>query len=153
MVNEDLVIKGKVEEFLKENKDITYTRIFTKNIQDIYYSTEPKKRPQLANLFKVLPFINFKYNVFCMNPTEVDKKKLKLLTWTDLARLCGYEENKNITKFKKDLWKLKIYDSCVIGEFLTDSGKAICVNPKIYYSGNDIEDVKHLYAMFEICEN
>lgn len=152
MVNEDLVIKGKIEEFLKENKNITYTRVFTKNIQDMYYSTEPKKRPQLANLFKVLPFINFKYNVFCMNPTEIDEKKLQLLNWNDLARLCGYEEKTQVSRFKKDLWKLKIYDCCVIGEFLTDSGKAICVNPKIYYSGNNMDDVKNLYAMFKMTE-
>ena len=31
------------------------------------------------------------YNVFCMNPQEVDEKKLDLLTWTDLARICGYD--------------------------------------------------------------
>ena len=88
-----------------------------------------------------------------MNPTEVDEKKLQLLSWNELAKLCGYEEKTHIARFKKDLWKLKIYDSCVIGEFLTDSGKAICVNPKVYYSGNDVNDVKNLYVMFKMTEN
>lgn len=152
MVNEDLVIKGGMEKFLKENKDITYTRVFTTNIQDMYYNTEAKKRPQLANLFKVLPFVNFKYNVFCSNPTETNEEDLQLLTWTDLARLCGYEDKKNIAKFKKDLWNLEIYGYSTIGEFRNKAGMAICINPKIYYSGNDINDVKNLYVMFTMCD-
>lgn len=117
----------------------------------MYKGTEPKKRKQLANLFKILPYINFKYNVFCANPTETDESKLILYTWTDLARLCS-ENEKNVTRFKKDLMKLRVYGFEVIGQFETGSGKSICVNPKVYYSGADISEVKHLYSMFRMCD-
>lgn len=156
MINEDIVVKGAIEDFKKlhkVDKDLTYIRVFSQNIQNLYEGTEPKQRKQLANLFKVLPYINFAHNVFCENPTEVDHKKLDLLNWTDLAKLCGYEDNKHIAKFKRDLMKLKIYGYDTIGQFITDSKKAICINPKVYYGGNDIEDVKRLYVMFEMCEN
>lgn len=155
MISKDLIIKGAVEDFRKlkrVDENLTYTRLFTKNIQDMYEGTKPKQRKQLANLFKILPYINFKYNVFCANPTEVDESKLKLYTWTDIARLCGYEEKKNIAKFKKDLWNLSVCKYDVIGEFKTKSGMAICVNPKVYYSGDDAEDVKRLYIMFSMVE-
>lgn len=155
MISEDLIVKGAIEDFKKlknDDKDLTYTRLFSKNIQDMYEGTNPKCRKQLANLFKVLPFINFKYNVFCANPTETDKTKLELYTWTDLARLCGYDET-NITKFKKELKNLKIHGFNTIGQFSSGNSYYICINPKVYYSGDNIDDIDFLYKSFEMLES
>ncbi len=155
MINENIIVKGAIEEFKKLHKDdenLTYTRIFTNNLKDLYEGTKPTQRKQLANLFKILPFINFTHNIFCDNPKEKDKNKLQLLNWTDLARLCG-ENEKNVTRFKRELFKLKIYNYNVIGEFKTGDNYYIVVNPKIYYGGNDVDNVQFLYKSFEICEN
>lgn len=152
MMNEELVVKGAVknfEELRKEDKSYTYTRVFADNVRNMYYGTESKQRKQLANLFKILPYINYKYNVFCSNPTEADKTKLELLDWSDLAKICGYDKTQ-VARFKKDLMKLKVYGFDVIGEFSRGSGLSITVNPKIYYSGDDIKDVKWLYDAFEM---
>ena len=155
MINDKMIIKGEITDIInelkKEDGRYTYTRVFVNNIKSMYYGTEQKQRKQLANLFKILPYINFKYNVFCSNPTETDEIKLELLSWGDLAELCGYDRT-NVTRFKKDLWNLKIYDHCVIGEFHCEAGMAICVNPKVYYGGDDVSDVRNLYAMFKMCE-
>lgn len=154
MISEELIVKGAIEDFKrlkKDEKDLTYTRIFSKNVQDMYIGTEPKARKQLANLFKVLPYINFKYNIFCANPTETNKENLELYTWTDLARICGYDES-NITKFKKELWKLKIYGFNTIGQFSSGDSYYICINPKVYYGGDNKEDVEFLYKSFEMLE-
>lgn len=156
MINDSLIKKGDMENFKKikkEDFDNTYTRLFSENIQHMYLNTESKSRKQLANLFRIIPYVNYKYNVFCEDPTETDINKITPYTWTDLARMCGYEEKKNIAKFKKDLFKLKIYGYNVIGEFKTDSGYEILVNPKIYYSGDDIKDVEFLYGMFKMTLN
>lgn len=156
MISNDLIVKGAIEDFKKlrkQDNDLTYTRIFSENIQAMYEGTDPKKRKQLANLFKALPYINFKYNVFCLNPTEIDETKLELLKWTDLAKLCGYEEKKNIAKFKKDLWTIKINGYDTVGEFKTQSGMAICINPKVYFSGDNVDDVQRLYAMFSMVQS
>lgn len=155
MISDELIVKGAIDDFKKlkkDDKDLTYTRLFSKNIQDMYEGTEPKARKQLANLFKILPYINFKYNVFCENPTETDNKQLKLYNWTDLARICGYDDKKQVARFKRDLMKLRIYSYEVIGQFETGRGKAICINPKVYYSGDNIDDVMKLYVMFEMCD-
>lgn len=156
MINESLIKKGDMENFKnikKDDIDNTYTRLFSTNIQNMYLNTDSKNRKQLANLFRILPYINFRYNVFCENPTETDESKIIPLTWTDLARVCGYEEKKNIAKFKRDLIKLKIYGYNVIGQFLVGDTYQILVNPKIYYSGDNIEDIRQLYAMFKMALN
>lgn len=152
MLNEDIVVKGAIENFeelRKQDHSFTYTRIFVDNLKAMYQGTESKQRKQLANLFKALPYINFKYNVFCANPTETDETKVEPLTWTDLARLCGYEDKKNIAKFKKDLTSLGIFDRSVIGQFETRAGRVIIVNPRVYYGGDDVNDIKYLYNLFD----
>ena len=156
MLNEEIIVKGAIdnfEELRKEDHSLTYTRIFVDNLRDMFKGTEPKQRKHLANLFKILPYVNFKYNVFCSNPTEVDKTKLELLDWTDLAKICGYNID-NASRLKKDLMKLKIYGYDVIGQFETGSGRTIKVNPKVYYSSNDVSDVRELYNcdMFDMIE-
>lgn len=156
MINDNLMVKGAINDFKKLHKqdsNLTYTRLFTKNIQDMYEGTEPKARKQLANLFKILPFINFKHNVFCSNPTETNFDNLDLLNWTDLANICGYESKSNITKFKKDLWDLEIFGKCTVGQFSCKKGYYIAINPKIYYGGHNIDDVQFLYKSFGLFEN
>jgi hypothetical protein len=155
MINKDMVIKGGITKHYKELKKqdgrYTYKRICIDNLRDMFNNTEPKQRKQLANLFKALPYINFKYNVFCDNPTETDKSKIKLLNWTDLARLCGYEDKKQVARFKKDLLSLKVCGQDVIGEFSHGfNKKSIVVNPAIYYGGINADDVKGIAALFAI---
>lgn len=154
MINEELFVKGKIDnwkQLKKVDNNFTYTRLFSDNIQDMYYSSKETERKRLANFFKILPFINFKYNVLCNNPSEVDETKIQLLNWKELALLCSIDE-KNATRLRTDLMKLKIYGHEVIGQFITGSGKAICINPKVFYGGHDIKEVQHLYSMFRMCD-
>jgi hypothetical protein len=157
MINEELVIKGAVSDIIekhkKEDKDITCTRVFIDNLKAIYSGTESKQRKQLANLFKILPYINYKYNVFCENPTEQDELKIKPLTWTELARKCGYEEKKHVTTFKKNLMSLKVNGEYTIGEFTVGSEKKIIVNPSVYYGGDNIIELEGVKAYFRISKN
>ena len=67
--------------------------------------------------------------------------------------MCGYNETKQISRFKKDLFKLDIYGYDVIGQFSTKKGYEILVNPKIYYSGDDVKDVEYLYGLFKMTLN
>lgn len=153
MINENIVVKGsvsaKLKELKKDDENFTYMRIYIQNIKRLYYDTPTTRKKKLANLFLILPYINYKYNVFCSNPTETDVNKLNLLTWTDLARTCDYDET-NVTRFRKDLFKLKLYDKDVIGELVSGQGTRILINPAIYYVGNNIDDVLYLYKLFKM---
>ena len=74
-----------------------------------------------------------------------------LFTCTDLARLCG-EDGLNVTRLRNSMMKLNIYGYNTIGDFTCGDGKAICVNPKVFYAGNDLQDVNRLYVLFEMCQ-
>jgi hypothetical protein len=45
---------------------------------------------------------------------------------------------------------LQVYECDVIGEFNRKSGKSIVVNPAIYYSGINVDDVKGIAALFNV---
>lgn len=152
MINEDIVVKGAIENFeelRKQDHSFTYTRVFVDNLKDMFNNTEPKQRKQLANLFRVLPYINFRYNVFCANPAETDETKLKILNWKDLAELCGYNKTQ-VARFKKDLMNIQVYGYDVIGEFRRRSGIIIVVNPKVYYGGDDANELKDIQLLFKL---
>ena len=150
MINDKIMNKGKI---LLENKiDNTYTRVFKENVQNLFNGATTKQQKQLANLFKILPYINFRHNIFCSNPTETDINKLETLTWSDLAEICGYDKTK-VTRFKKDLFTLEINGEMVIGQFTTQQSYYICVNPRVYYANNEIEYVKGLLHSFKITKN
>lgn len=153
MINEDIVVKGsvsaKLKELKKNDENFTYMRIYIQNIKRLYYDTPTTQKKKLANLFLILPYINYKYNVFCSNPTETDVEKLDLLNWTDLARICDYNVSQ-AARFKRELFKLKLYGCDVIGCFERSTGKTIIVNPAIYYVGNNVDDVLYLYKLFDM---
>lgn len=157
MINKNIFVHGKVDGYKKLKKDdddMTYTRLFDKNIQEMYYNTKEKQRRQLGNLFKILPWINFKYNIFCKNPKETDRDKLEFMTFQDLALICGYDSKKHLSRFKNDLLNTSVYNYSTIGQFLSKNNKYyICVNPKVYYGGSNVEDVKFIYTMFEMLDN
>lgn len=144
MINKEIAQKGKV---IKAD-DIAFTRLISKNIKEMYMNTDAKSRKQLANLFRIIPFINFKHNILCENPTEIDYEKIIPLTWSDLARMCDYDEKKQLARFKKDLFNITVDGYDAIGEFKSKNVYKIVINPKVYYGGNNIEDVQSLYALF-----
>ena len=152
VINEDIAKKGKVKDTIKSSGEdnIAFTRLLSSNIKDMYLKTDAKNRKQLANLFKIIPYINFRFNIFCENPLETDENEIIPLSWSELARKCGYDEKKHVSKFKKDLFNLSIGEHDVIGQFTSKSGYKIVINPKIYYGGSNIEDVKALYALFKM---
>ena len=44
---------------------------------------------------------------------------------------------------------LHIFDHSVVGEFKSNSVKVIVVNPKVYYGGDDVSDIKGIQQLFD----
>lgn len=151
-INENIArekIKDHIKELQKEDKDYTYTRIFCESILKLYKEMESRKRQQLSNLYAILPYINFKYNRLCKNPTETDKHKLEYLGWSDLCEICGYDKS-NFHKLRKDLMKLKINGQYILMDTIRGENiNVIIVNPHIYYAGDNVNELKAIMDLFD----
>lgn len=129
------------------NNKYESAKLYIENMQDMYYNTTESKRGYIGCLIKLIPWINTKYNILCSNPQETEEDKLDLLTWEDVARLCGYE---NTDKFKKNILSLKIKGYNAAKCLVHGRGMAIYINPKVCYKGNNITDLLALYALFNM---
>ena len=151
-INENIArekIKDYIKELHKEDKDYTYTRVFCESILNLYKEMESRKRQQLSNLYAILPYINFKYNRLCKNPTETNKHKLEYLGWSDLCDICGYDKS-HAARLRKDLMKLKINEQYILMDTIRgEDVNVIIVNPYIYYAGDNVTELKAIMDIFD----
>ena len=151
-INENIVrekIKDHIKELQKEDKGYTYTRVFCESILKLYYETAINQRKQLANLYAILPYINFKYNRLCKNPTETDNLEVEPLSWSELCDICGYDKS-HVSRLRKDLMNIKINGQGVFIEITGENdNKVIIVNPRIYYAGDNVNELKAIVDIFE----
>ena len=121
-------------------------RIMEQGIQELYNKAKASEHKKLALLIEILTYVNFHHNVLCHNIEERDIDKVQAITLYELSKMF----NINQTRLKNDLLKIKVNDEYVIGLFSRENGMHIYVNPKIYYKGNNIDDLKALMNMFRI---
>lgn len=148
VINTNIFKYGKMEEINMENQ--TYTRMFNEKLLGLYHNTSKKGRKQIGMMIRLLPYINYKYNVLCKNPDTHIKEEILPLTWMDICDILGQDADATVTRTKNSLMKLKVDGFSVVGQFTTGEGYHLVINPKVYYSGNNLADIKHLYTMFNM---
>ena len=122
-------------------------RIFNDGIKYIYENTSATAHKRVALLIRLLPYVNFRYNVLCKN---VDEEILELVEPYTLKELCGLLGVSNVTKLKKDLLNIEVKKYPTISFHETKNAKLIAVNPMVYYKGSDINDIYWLEGIFKI---
>lgn len=127
-------------------KSMEITRIFNKGIQELYDNVKPTQHKKLALFIKILPYINIKYNVISNNIISDNFDDSRPMTSVEVANICGYEK---ASRFIKDLLSLKINNMFAIVRVTRGDRDFLIVNPKIYYKGNNIEDLKYIMNYFD----
>lgn len=127
-----------------------YTRVFIATIRDLYNKCTPKQHKQLYYLFKILPKINVHFNVPCYNIDCDVMRDIVPMTLSDVCKAIDYDETHS-----GRLWNIlrgfKIGDDYVICKYTVDNNKEyIAINPRLYYAGNQIENVSYLIGIFDM---
>lgn len=139
----------------KINGYCPYQKIFIKTVRSLYNALidQPHKQKQLGYIFKLLPYVNLEYNIFCTDIFEENIKLIEPLTMKDICNLIGYDTTQ-AAKLQKEL-KLLTFDYQGNQEYLisyVDNGdnsplsKRIFLNPHIVYNGSDYKSVEILGA-------
>lgn len=154
MINPSYFYRGYERDYKKitGNKLEEFTRIYTDTTRKLFENTESRKHKQLAIIYKLLPYISYKYNVICQNVNEINSMELKPLVVSDVMKILGYDSS-NITRFKKDFYGLE-YEGKQIFMTIQKTPKytesIILVNPKVYYRGKDVEELQFLITLFKL---
>ena len=147
-INKKYVSKGKVS---KSKLKKGCVRMFENGIRGLYEGVTPKEHKKLDSLIKILPYIHYDLNIICHNPNESDRDKIEPFTMKELCEELGYTKT-NATRFRKDLLTIRVNGHSCIAITLVNNKHAISVNPRVYYKGNKINELKGLIAIFDILE-
>lgn len=139
-ISENFCKKGELMKNIKDEK----ARIFNDAIREIYEKAKPSEHKKLALLYKMLPYINLKWNMVCSN---IDEEIKDLVQPIDVKTLCKLLNQSNVTKLKKDLLSLTVNGSPVVLMASVMNKSIILINPAVYYKGTRLEDVDNIEEM------
>lgn len=129
-----------------------FTRLYIETTRSVFENTGVRSLRKLALIYKLLPYVNWRYNILCKNIHEENKRRLQLLTVEDIANLTGYDTS-NMRKFKQDLHSLKYNGMSIFGRF-SDSANSkndmILINPLFYHRGSNLDELNFLANIFDI---
>lgn len=131
IVNNDYVKRGK----LNKNEDNSpHTRVFDNGLRELYKNCKATQHKQLYYLFKLLPYINLKYNAVCQNPSETIAEDVIPLTLTEMCEVVGYSTDKP-TRFKKEMYGLQLFGQYAMLGIENKNGMWYKINPRVLYAG------------------
>ncbi|MBB6449608.1 hypothetical protein HNR44_001557 [Geomicrobium halophilum] len=127
--------------------DMKSIRIYRQTIRDLNKKFTGKSRKQLGLVYAVLPFVHFRYNILCANPSENYTDDVTPLSLGTLAEFLGYGDPK---KLRQALRGIRVNGRPVF-QFVEDDKdvrkRKIIVNPKVMFGGNS-EALESISALF-----
>lgn len=144
-INPELVYKGSLNKGYKQNS----ARVFEETVRELYERSKTREHARLAIFIQLLPYINIYHNSICFNPEEKDAMLVEPMSMIDICKMLGINI-KNATRTERDLFKISVAGEYMIGKFLRYGKYSYCINPRLYYKGSSINDLKALGNLFLI---
>ena len=91
-------------------KKVAMISLFRHAVRYMYENTDEHSKRVLNYLYRLIPFINLKYNILCTNPFEQDRDKIVPLKASDICEKFGVPV-KNQARFVQQLKKLRFEDN------------------------------------------
>ena len=138
-LNKDLFRKGKLP---AKQLDTNYTRVYCYCVRNMYEQcTSLADQKRLYYIFKIIPFVNRRFNFVCWNPEEQEITNVVPMTTGEFCDMVGYER-KNSRRLFKDLLNLKLDNGENVVTYLVSEWDAdkwyIILNPRAYYGGMNV---------------
>ena len=136
-------------------------KLFTHAVRYLYENTDVRSHKYLSYFYRLIPYINLKYNIVCRNPLEDDGDLIDKITIKDICHILGVDES-NQTRLKNALFSLRFVDKngdersviTIVTNYKNDERRDfVLINPQ-FYSGympkNDLLDEIKLFARNQI---
>lgn len=143
-INDKICVRGNLKPSMKG-----VIRMFDEAIQELYLKAKPTEHNKLGLLVRLLPHIHIGSNIVSRNPLEEDIDKVVPFSLTELAKEFGYSTTQ---KLRKGLMDLKIKEESLIMIATINRKNMIVVNPRLYYKGNNIEQLNGIINLFRIAD-
>ena len=128
------------------------SRVFIDTVRELYLETLPRHHKQLYFFFKLLPYINMQHNVITKDVKEENIHNIKPLSMGEIALILGSYE-KNPKKLFEILSKFQIKGESIICLHKIKGVDLYSVNPRVFYRGTQIDNLKALLNIFDMAKN
>lgn len=84
------------------DKNATAMKVFTHAVRYIYENTDLRSQRYISYLFRLIPYINLRYNIVCKNPLETERSEVVRMTGKEVCRMFGVDDS-NVRRFLRML--------------------------------------------------
>ena len=74
--------------------DAEYQRLYCDVLRELYMKIPPRQHKRLGYALKMLPYLNFEYNILCHNPTEKNRQLVRPLTVGEFCEIIGFDKER-----------------------------------------------------------
>lgn len=140
----------------QEKQNSPAMKIFTHTVRYMYENVDVRSHRYLAYLYRLIPYISLRYNIFCANPLETDHTAIQKLTAKDMCQILGMDESHQ-KRLIDTLFKLSFIDKngdkrsiiTVVTNFKNDEKRNfILINPQFYSGYVEKDDFMNLLDEF-----
>lgn len=147
-MNPSVFVRGSVKSSVYDVSDLQYTRMFRQTIRDLYEAYNGRSLGQLALIYAVMPFVNFKTNIVAYNAEVPESKDVRPLSLDQLAMILDYADG---ARLKSALNRVRAGGQPVFGFFENPNDRRtwrIIVNPCVIYAagGEELGAIKALFS-------
>lgn len=139
---------GKLDNEFKRNS----VRTFNKAVKELYNNASSKEHAYIGKLLKLAPYVNVYNNILCWDIKETDVNKVNPLTIEEIRGIVHPNNNYSYAVMDK-LENLFIKGEPVIGAFNSVGQVQYIINPRLFYRGNNINDLQAIIDHFDISKS
>ena len=144
-INNNYCHKGAIKNGLNGNS----IRVFEKCLQDLYKASLPKEHKRLGLFIRLIPFINNQHNILCFNVEEERAIMIRPLNVKDICYISG-QNIKNARRLENELLRITVNEQPLLMKHTKYNSMVYSVNPKLFYKGNQLENLTALINLFNI---
>ena len=126
-------------------------RVFNIALQDLYNQLTSSEHVFGGELLKLVPYMNVHTNVLCHYIEEADINYMEPLTKEEIQTILRDDSDYG-RKLRLKMEKFMLRDEPVLGKFAAMGETHYIINPRLFYRGNNINDLKATMQNFDICK-
>lgn len=127
-------------------------RTFNNAIKELYRNSDPREHKMIGKILKLVPYINIYNNVLCWDIEETDKDLIQPLTAEDIRYVIYPDSNYGYDVMDK-LGMLFVKGEPLLGKFTSVDQTQYIINPRVFYRGNNVADLKAVIDQFDIAKH
>lgn len=143
-----------VNGWLKSTPDIEYQKLYKVALRELYRKIPVTQHKRLGHVLKMLPFVNFEYNILCQNPSETEKDNIIPMTVADFCDRIGFDKahlDKLVREYGRFRFTVDGHEE-IFCKFLFDGTEMnrahVYINPRLIYKGTDFRKVQAIAISF-----